>query len=122
MYGQGYRNKADRKSNSRFVVSEKISRIRAEKEGGYAQNEKRKPSCGRCKKHLTKPSAFESENTPIAQIKDLYSGYFAAGSCSADRWVVRKRMPMHPLTNDMAEFILPKTRRECLSEEIHLFK
>ena len=23
MYGQGYRNKADRKSNSRFVVSEK---------------------------------------------------------------------------------------------------
>jgi len=31
-------------------------------------------------------------------------------------------MPMHPLTNDMAEFILPKTRRECLSEEIHLFK
>ena len=42
MYGQGYRNKADRKSNSRFVVSEKISRIRAEKEGEYAQNEKRK--------------------------------------------------------------------------------
>ena len=25
MYGQGYGNKADRKSNSRFVVSEKIS-------------------------------------------------------------------------------------------------
>ena len=45
-----------------------------------------------------------------------------AGSCSADRRIVRKRMPMHPLTNDMAEFILPKTRRECLSEEIHLFK
>lgn len=29
---------------------------------------------------------------------------------------------IHPLTNEMAEFILPKTRRECLSEEIHLFK
>ena len=29
----------------------------------------------------------------------------------------------HPdFDNDMAEFILPKTRRECLSEEIHLFK
>ena len=43
MYGQGYRNKADRKSNSRFVVSEKNkTRIRAEKEGGYAQNEKAK--------------------------------------------------------------------------------
>ena len=45
-----------------------------------------------------------------------------AGSCSVDRRIVRKRMPMHPLTNDMAELILPKTRRECLSEEIHLFK
>ena len=31
------------------------------KEGGYAQNEKLKPSYGRCRKHLTKPSAFESE-------------------------------------------------------------
>ena len=69
MYGQGYRNKADRKSNSRFVVSEKISRIRAEKEGEYAQNEKRKPSCGRCKKHLTKPSAFESEIHPSHKLK-----------------------------------------------------
>ena len=69
MYGQGYRNKADRKSNSRFVVSEKISRIRAEKEGEYAQNEKRKPSCGRCKKHLTKPSVFESEIHPSHKLK-----------------------------------------------------
>ena len=38
------------------------------------------------------------------------------------RQLVRKRMPMHPLTNNMAEVTLPKTRRECLSEEIHLFK
>ena len=38
------------------------------------------------------------------------------------RQLVRKRMPMHPLTNNMAEFTLSKTRRECLSEEIHLFK
>mgnify|MGYP006924630248 CR=1 FL=1 len=46
-----------------------------------------------------------------------------AGSyCSRKRQLVRKRMPMHPLTNDIAEFIFPKTRRECLSEEIHLFK
>lgn len=46
-----------------------------------------------------------------------------AGSyCSRKRQLVRKRMPMHPLTNDMAEFIFPRTRRECLSEEIHLFK
>ena len=46
-----------------------------------------------------------------------------AGSyCSRKRQLVRKRMPMHPLTNNMAELILPKTRRECLSEEIHLFK
>ena len=31
-------------------------------------------------------------------------------------------LPVHPLTNNMAEFTLPKTRGECLSEEIHLFK
>ena len=48
MYGQGYRNKAERKSNSRFVVSEKNKPgYGQKKEGGYAQNEKRKPSCGR---------------------------------------------------------------------------
>ena len=69
MYGQGYRNKADRKSNSRFVVREKISPDTGKKEGGYAQNEKRKPSCGRCKKHLTKPSAFESEIHPSHKSK-----------------------------------------------------
>ena len=46
-----------------------------------------------------------------------------AGSYLCQKWqLVRKRMPMHPLTNNMAKFILSKTRRECLSEEIHLFK
>ena len=46
-----------------------------------------------------------------------------AGSyCSRKRQLVRKRMPMHLLTNNMAEFTLPKIRREGLSEEIHLFK
>ena len=70
MYGQGYGNKADRKSNSRFVVSEKNKPgYGQKKEGGYAQNEKRKPSCGRCKKHLTKPSAFESEIHPSHKLK-----------------------------------------------------
>ena len=33
MYGQGYGNKADRKSNSRFVVSEKISPDTGRKRG-----------------------------------------------------------------------------------------
>lgn len=33
MYGQGNRNKADRKSNSRFVVSEKISPDTGRKRG-----------------------------------------------------------------------------------------
>ncbi len=74
MYGQGYRNKADRKSNSRFVVREKISPDTGKKEGGYAQNEKRKPSCGRCKKHLTKPSAFESEIHPSHKSKICTQG------------------------------------------------
>ena len=70
MYGQGYRNKADRKRNSRLVVSEKNKPgYGQKKEGGYAQNEKRKPSCGRCKKHLTKPSAFESEIHPSHKSK-----------------------------------------------------
>ena len=48
MYGQGYRNKEDRKRSSQFVVSDrKSARIRAEKEGGYAQNEKLNPSYGK---------------------------------------------------------------------------
>ena len=38
------------------------------------------------------------------------------------RQLVRKRMSMHPLTNNTEEITLPKTGRECLSEEIHLFK
>ena len=46
------------------------------KEGGYAQNERKKPSCGRCKKHLTKPSAFESEIHPSHKLR-LCSVYFA---------------------------------------------
>lgn len=70
MYGQGYRNKADRKSNSRFVVSEKNKPgYGQKKEGGYAQNEKLKLSYGRCRKHLTKPSAFESEIHPSHKLK-----------------------------------------------------
>ena len=70
MYGQGYGNKADRKSNSRFVGSEKNKPgYGQKKEGGYAQNERKKPSCGRCKKHLTKPSAFESEIHPSHKLK-----------------------------------------------------
>ena len=77
MYGQGYRNKAERKSNSRFVVSEKNKPgYGQKKEGGYAQNEKIKPGCGRCKKHLTKPSAFESEIHPSHKLR-LCSVYFA---------------------------------------------
>ena len=46
------------------------------KEGGYAQNEKLKPSYGRCRKHLTKPSAFESEIHPSHKLR-LCSAYFA---------------------------------------------
>ena len=77
MYGQGYRNKADRKSNSRFVVSEKISPDTGRKRGRIRPKmKKRKPSCGRCKKHLTKPSAFESEIHPSHKLR-LCSVYFA---------------------------------------------
>ena len=109
MYGQGYRNKAERKSNSRFVVSEKNKL-------GYGQ-----------KKRADTPK-MKSESQVVVDVRSISQSprrlraKYPAGSCSADRRIVRKRMPMHPLTNDMAEFILPKTRRECLSEEIHLFK
>ena len=93
------------------------------KEGRYAQNKKLKLNYSRRVKYLTKPSAFESEIHPSHKLC-LCSAYFAlaGGYYSRKRQLVRKRMPMHPLTNNMAEFILPKTRRECLSEEIHLFK
>ena len=65
MYGQGYRNKANRKSNSRFVVSDKNKPgYGLKKEGRYAQNKKLKPNYSRGVKYLTKPSAFESEIHP----------------------------------------------------------
>ena len=77
MYGQGYRNIEDRKRSSQFVVSDrKSARIRAEKEGGYAQNEKLNPSYGRDRKFLIKPSAFESEIHPSHKLR-LCSVYFA---------------------------------------------
>ena len=77
MYGQGYRNKAERKSNSRFVVSEKNKPgYGQKKEGGYAQNEKLKLNYSRRVKYLTKPSAFESEIHPSHKLC-LCSAYFA---------------------------------------------
>ena len=84
MYGQGYRNKADRKRNSRFVVSDKkLARIRAEKEGGYAQNKKPNPSYCRGRKYLTKPSAFESEITHRTKQRVLLRVFRPAGVLSA---------------------------------------
>ena len=46
------------------------------KEGGYAQNKKLKPNYSRGVKHLTKPSAFESEIHPSHKLR-LCSAYFA---------------------------------------------
>ena len=124
MYGQGYGNKADRKSNSRFVVSEK-------NKPGYGQ-----------KKRADTPK-MKSESQVVVDVRSISQShrrlrakythrtnqrfvlrvFRPAGSyLCRKRQLVRKRMPMHPLTNNMAEFTLSKTRRECLSEEIHLFK
>ena len=47
-----------------MVSGIKISPDTGKKEGGYAQNEKRKPGYGRSRKYLIKPSAFESEIHP----------------------------------------------------------
>ena len=124
MYGQGYRNKADRKSNSRFVVSEKNKL-------GYGQKKRADTPKMKSESQVVvdvrsisqSPRRLRAKYTHRTNQRFVLRIFRPAGSyCSRKRQLVRKRMPMHPLTNDMAEFILPKTRRECLSEEIHLFK
>ena len=124
MYGQGYRNKAERKSNSRFVVSEK-------NKPGYGQKKRadtpkiksQTPVIAEAGSISQSPRRLRAKYTHRTNQRFVLRIFRPAGSyCSRKRQLVRKRMPMHPLTNDMAEFILPKTRRECLSEEIHLFK
>ena len=77
MYGQGYRNKSDRKVKNRFGVSDKNKPgYGLKKEGRYAQNKKLKPNYSRGVKYLTKPSAFESEIHPSHKLC-LCSAYFA---------------------------------------------
>ena len=125
MYGQGYRNKANRKSNSRFVVSEK-------NKPGYGQKKRADTPKMKSESQVVvdvrsisqSPRRLRAKYTHRTNQRFVLRIFRPAGSyCSRKRQLVRKRMPMHPLTNDdMAEFILPKTRRECLSEEIHLFK
>ena len=124
MYGQGYGNKADRKSNSRFVVSEK-------NKPGYGQKKRADTPKMKSESQVVvdvrsisqSPRRLRAKYTHRTNQRFVLRIFRPAGSyCSRKRQLVRKRMPMHPLTNDMAEFILPKTRRECLSEEIHLFK
>ena len=124
MYGQGYRNKAERKRNSRFVVSEKNKL-------GYGQKKRADTPKMKSESQVVvdvrsisqSPRRLRAKYTHRTNQRFVLRIFRPAGSyCSRKRQLVRKRMPMHPLTNDMAEFILPKTRRECLSEEIHLFK
>ena len=51
------------------------------KEGRYAQNKKLKPNYSRGVKHLTKPSAFESEIHPLHKTAFYAMGVFRpAGS------------------------------------------
>ena len=59
-----------------LLLVKKQARIRAEKEGGYAKNEKLNLSYGRGRKYLTKLSAFESEIHPSHKLH-LCSAYFA---------------------------------------------
>ena len=124
MYGQGYRNKADRKSNGRFVVSEKISPDTGRKKRADTPKMKGKSQVVVDVRSISQsPRRLRAKYTHRTNQRFVLRIFRPAGSyCSRKRQLVRKRMPMHPLTNDMAEFILPKTRRECLSEEIHLFK
>ena len=124
MYGQGYRNKADKKSNSRFVVSEKNKPGYGKKKRADTPKMKGKSQVVVDVRSISQsPRRLRAKYTHRTNQRFVLRIFRPAGSyCSRKRQLVRKRMPMHPLTNDMAEFILPKTRRECLSEEIHLFK
>ena len=124
MYGQGYRNKAERKSNRRFVVSEK-------NKPGYGQKKRadtpkiksQTPVIAEAGSISQSPRRLRAKYTHRTNQRFVLRVFRPAGSdLCRKRQLVRKRMPMHPLTNNMAEFTLPKTRRECLSEEIHLFK
>ena len=124
MYGQGYRNKAERKSNSRFVVSEK-------NKPGYGQKKRADTPKMKSESQVVvdvrsisqSPRRLRAKYTHRTNQRFVLRIFRPAGSyLCRKRQLVRKRMPMHPLTNNMAELILPKTRRECLSEEIHLFK
>ena len=124
MYGQGYRNKAERKSNSRFVVSEK-------NKPGYGQKKRADTPKMKSESQVVvdvrsisqSPRRLRAKYTHRTNQRFVLRIFRPAGSyCSRKRQLVRKRMPMHPLTNNTAEITLPKIRRECLSEEIHLFK
>ena len=124
MYGQGYRNKAERKSNSRFVVSEK-------NKPGYGQKKRADTPKMKSESQVVvdvrsisqSPRRLRAKYTHRTNQRFVLRIFRPAGSYCSRKWqLVRKRMPIHPLTNDIAEFIFPKTRRECLSEEIHLFK
>ena len=124
MYGQGYRNKAERKSNSRFVVSEKNKPEYGQKKRADTPKMKSESQVVVDVRSISQsPRRLRAKYTHRTNQRFVLRIFRPAGSyCSRKRQLVRKRMPMHPLTNDMAEFIFPKTRRECLSEEIHLFK
>ena len=74
MYGQGYRNKADRKGDSRFVVSKKISPDTGRKKGRIRPKEKAKAKLWQSRKYLIKPSAFESEIHPSHKSKICTQG------------------------------------------------
>lgn len=124
MYGQGYGNKADRKSNSRFVVSEK-------NKPGYGQKKRADTPKMKSESQVVvdvrsisqSPRRLRAKYTHRTNQRFVLRIFRPAGSyLCRKRQLVRKRMPMHPLTNNMAEVTLPKTRRKCLSEEIHLFK
>lgn len=124
MYGQGYRNKAERKSNSRFVVSEK-------NKPGYGQKKRADTPKMKSESQVVvdvrsisqSPRRLRAKYTHRTNQRFVLRIFRPAGSyLCRKRQLDRKRMPMHPLTNNMAKFILSKTRRECLSEEIHLFK
>ena len=123
MYGQGYRNKADRKSNSWFVVSEKKPGYGQKKRADTPKMKSESQVVVDVRSISQSPRRLRAKYTHRTNQRFVLRIFRPAGSYLCRKWqLVRKRMSMHPLTNNMAEVTLPKTRRKCLSEEIHLFK
>ena len=104
MYGQGYRNKAERKSNSRFVVSEK-------NKPGYGQKKRADTPKMKSESQVVvdvrsisqSPRRLRAKYTHRTNQRFVLRVFRPAGSyLCRKRQLVRKQVPMHLLTAKQA--------------------